>query len=319
MNTIYGITVELDRTVRASRVNRLRPGHSEPEQSRGRAASVKQSRPDNVKSSGYPQFPIWPCFVTILLRSSYTMRTKCAISDAFIRDCVFANCASVAQYVYSLSAEHCFRLRNNAISDERVRDCALSTHSVFRPLGSTAFQGYFVACYWKKSEKEKLNLNACGNRTLIYDATQPIIRYWLNSGSNNLSVALRNSGICLFLNCEFCTLTGFFWRLNSGSTHLSQIESNLTQRFSMFYSQSWLTRAPLGYFYNAPHWGGRLFRAPSDLRNYWTDSKISSGIWKPWKNCRRKTNFSWPRGHQWRHRSGQSKNVWHFGLGDIGV
>ena len=23
-----------------------------------------------------------------------------------------------------------------------------------------------------------------------------------------------------------------------------------------------LTRAPLGYFYNAPHWGGGLFRAP---------------------------------------------------------
>ena len=41
-----------------------------------------------------------------------------------------------------------------------------------------------------------------------------------------------------------------------------------------------LTRAPLGHFYNAPHWGG-LFRAPpppSDLRNYWTDSKNSSGI-----------------------------------------
>ena len=54
-----------------------------------------------------------------------------------------------------------------------------------------------------------------------------------------------------------------------------------------------LTRAPLGYFYNAPHWGGGLFRAPppSDLRNYWTDSKNSSGIWKPWKNWRRKTNF----------------------------
>ena len=37
-----------------------------------------------------------------------------------------------------------------------------------------------------------------------------------------------------------------------------------------------LTRAPLGYFYNAPH--GGVFRAPSDLRNYWTDSKNSSGI-----------------------------------------
>ena len=39
MNAIYGITVELDRTARASRVNRLRPrlrpGHSEPGQSWG--------------------------------------------------------------------------------------------------------------------------------------------------------------------------------------------------------------------------------------------------------------------------------------------
>ena len=53
-----------------------------------------------------------------------------------------------------------------------------------------------------------------------------------------------------------------------------------------------LSRAPLGYFYNAPHWGGGYFEPPpSDLRNYWTDSKNSSGIWKPWKNCRRKTNF----------------------------
>ena len=63
------------------------------------------------------------------------MRTKCAISDAFVRDCAFAYCASVAQYVYSLSAEQCFRLRNNTISDERVRDCALGTHIVFRSLG----------------------------------------------------------------------------------------------------------------------------------------------------------------------------------------
>ena len=40
-----------------------------------------------------------------------------------------------------------------------------------------------------------------------------------------------------------------------------------------------LTRAPLGYFYNAPHWGGGAISSPpSDLRNYWADSKNSSGI-----------------------------------------
>ena len=31
--------------------------------------------------------------------------------------------------------------------------------------------------------------------------------------------------------------------------------------------------------YNAPHWGGGYFEPPPfDLRNYWTDSKNSSGI-----------------------------------------
>ena len=81
-----------------------------------------------------------------------------------------------------------------------------------------------------------------------------------------------------------------------------------------------LTRAPLGYFYNAPHWGGGgLFRAPpSDLRNYLTDSKNSSGIWKPWKKLSRENKFYWPQGHEWRHRSGKSQNVrtfrawWHW-------
>ena len=42
----------------------------------------------------------------IQLRPGHAMRTKCAISDAFVRDCVFAYRPSVAQYVYSLSAEH---------------------------------------------------------------------------------------------------------------------------------------------------------------------------------------------------------------------
>ena len=67
----------------------------------------------------------------VKLHYAYKVRN---IADAFVRDCVFAYCASVAQHVYSLSAEHSFRLRNNAISDERVQDCALSSHSVFRSL-----------------------------------------------------------------------------------------------------------------------------------------------------------------------------------------
>ena len=34
----------------------------------------------------------------------------------------------------------------------------------------------------------------------------------------------------------------------------------------------WLNRVPL------EEWGGGYFEPPSDLRNYWTDSKKSSGI-----------------------------------------
>ena len=43
------------------------------------------------------------------------------------------------------------------------------------------------------------------------------------------------------------------------------------------------------HFPNGHHWGGGLFRAPpppSELRNYRTDSKHSSGIRKPWKHSR---------------------------------
>ena len=32
----------------------------------------------------------------------------------------------------------------------------------------------------------------------------------------------------------------------------------------------------------------------------------------------KENKFYWPRGHEWRHRSGRSQNVRHFGLGDIG-
>ena len=41
----------------------------------------------------------------VLFRPEHTIRTECAISDAFVRDCVFAYCPSVAQYGHSLSAE----------------------------------------------------------------------------------------------------------------------------------------------------------------------------------------------------------------------
>ena len=128
--------------------------------SRGGAASVKRSRPGNVKSSGYPQLPIWPCFVTILL-------------------------------------------------------------------GSTAFQGYFVACYWKSPKnKKKLNFDSCGNRTLKCDATQTIIRYWLNSGPNIFfSVVFRNSGIWLFWTVNYES----YWILHKTKFWLNSLKSELSQ------------------------------------------------------------------------------------------
>ena len=45
-----------------------------------------------------------------------------------------------------------------------------------------------------------------------------------------------------------------------------------------------------GIFITRPTGGGGYLEPPSDLRNYWSDCKNSNGIWKPWKNCRGKTN-----------------------------
>ena len=95
------------------------------------------------------------------------------------------------------------------------------------------------------------------------------------TAARNFCIALIN-GRQILHSCSYNTLT-----------HSLQFLAFWPQRSRL---QLTLTRAPLGYFYNAPHWGA-ISSPPSDLRNYWADSKNSSGIWKPWKNCRRKTNF----------------------------
>ena len=57
------------------------------------------------------------------------------------------------------------------------------------------------------------------------------------------------------------------------------LETNTKQLSETYTDGLRLTRAPLGYFYNAPHWGGGAISSPpSDLRNYWADSKNSNGI-----------------------------------------
>ena len=108
-----------------------------------------------------------------------------------------------------------------------------------------------------------------------------------------LSVVLRNSGICLFLNCEFCNLTGFFWRLNSGSTDLSQSWVKFDPNIHHVLLPKLINPRPAGVFFiTRATGGGGYFEPPSDLWNYWTDSKNLSSIWKSWKTCRGKTHFN---------------------------
>ena len=61
-----------------------------------------------------------------------------------------------------------------------------------------------------------------------------------------------------------------------------------------------LTRAPLGYFYNAPHWGGGGYFEPPPLISETAGPilKIQAAFESPGKNCRGKTNFIEPRGHE---------------------
>ena len=54
-----------------------------------------------------------------------------------------------------------------------------------------------------------------------------------------------------------------------------------------------LTRAPLGYFYNAPHWGGggAISSPPLISEINGPILKIQTAFERPGKNCRGKTNF----------------------------
>ena len=113
-----------------------------------------------------------------------------------------------------------------------------------------------------------LKVNASKTQLIVFGTRQ----YLQNFTPSEVSVMFR--GVPLQPCTEVKTLGVVF------DSHLSW-----DQHISL------LTRAPLGHFYNAPHWGGAISSPPSDLRNYWTDSKNSSGIWKHWKHCRGKTNF----------------------------
>ena len=76
----------------------------------------------------------------------------------------------------------------------------------------------------------------------------------------------------------------------------------LSRTFSTFwhtirvYSTTFLTRAPLGYFYNAPHGGGAISSPPPPLIPLISETtgpilKIQAAFESPGKNCRAKTNF----------------------------
>ena len=100
------------------------PGHPESGQ-----WTVDGAMPDSSPSflSSQPAAGLHP------LRSGYTMRTKCAISDGS-SEIAFLRCLKKVQLVGMHVVSHTSTVRKYAISDERIRDCALCTHSVFRPL-----------------------------------------------------------------------------------------------------------------------------------------------------------------------------------------
>ena len=161
--------------------------------------------------------------------------------------------------------------------------------------------------FWMKSVTDTESVAvAVANFTDILNA-----KYWRFRSTYPVDSTYSNKGSAWF-NSNSTHIPDFDGRLKSDPTHLSQSRRQIslarplsraqpclantrgpTATYLTIRTNIILTRAPLGYFYNAPHWGGGggLFRPPSDLRNYWTDSKNSSDILKPWKNCRRKTNF----------------------------
>ena len=98
------------------------------------------------------------------------------------------------------------------------------------------------------------------------------------------------------------------WFPNGVSSWLSSFSDWILINSNPIFLQFEFNPRPTGVFCITRPTGGGYFEPPpqhSDLRNYWTDSKNSSGIWKPWKKLLRENKFYWPRGHEWRHRSGR--------------
>ena len=100
------------------------------------------------------------------------------------------------------------------------------------------------------------------------------IRYILVQILNRLPISPVATDFARFFNS--CALETFMLR----TSFRKQTIFSAYGGWVVVASAVFLTRAPLGYFYNAPHWGGGggYFEPPSDLRNYSADSKNSRGI-----------------------------------------
>ena len=73
-----------------------------------------------------------------------------------------------------------------------------------------------------------------------------------------------------------------------------------------------LTRVLLGYFYNAPHRGS--IHSPLLTPKLLVRFSKFKGRLIALENLSMENKYWWPPGHRWRHRSGQTQNVWHFHL-----
>ena len=114
--------------------------------------------------------------------------------------------------------------------------------------------------WWKTSQMWRLWKIVRSTTIFTFTQTDTLLEYAIQMQTAEMrfiALFLLQSAAVNRLSCDVCCRYVWFWAINE-FPDISAAKTNLSTMDLIFS----LNRAPLGYFYNAPHWGGGLFRAP---------------------------------------------------------
>ena len=133
-----------------------------------------------------------------------------------------------------------------------------------------------VSAQWRKSRKTACSDHSGTPNINMHTSIQRYCRFWKSAESAS---ARKPERIPSCVHASY-VIQIMFWQV--------VVRNMLRQRRDRGVFDMFLTRAPLGYFYNAPHWGGAISSPPLISETTGPILKIQAAFEKPGKTVKGK-------------------------------